>query len=195
MPRELLTNGTLATMERGGQAYGLVPGGAVALDGGRIAWCGPADALPGDHAGWPRRDLEGHLVTPAPIDRHTHIVHGGDRAAEFEIRLQGATYEDVARAGGGIVPPSAPPAKRRRTRCSPAPPGRRCAHSGSTTPAGSPRDSGPISRYGTWRTRRSCPTGSDSIRSLNGCSVTRMGAGGEIAGPAPISMTSLLPIL
>ena len=103
MRRELLTNGTLATMERGGQAYGLVPGGAVALDGGRIAWCGPADALPGDHAGWPRRDLEGRLVTPAPIDCHTHIVHGGDRAAEFEIRLQGATYEDVARAGGGIV--------------------------------------------------------------------------------------------
>ena len=121
MRRELLTNGTPATMERGGQAYGLVPGGAVVLDGGRIAWCGPADALPGDHAGWPRRDLEGRLGTPAPIDRHTHIVHGGDRAAEFEIRLQGATYEDVARAGGGIVPPSAPPAKRRRTRCSPAP--------------------------------------------------------------------------
>ena len=103
MHRELLTNGTLATMERGGRAYGLVPGGAVALDGGRIAWCGPADAVPGDHAGWPRRDLEGRLVTPAPIDCHTHIVHGGDRAAEFEMRLQGATYEEVARAGGGIV--------------------------------------------------------------------------------------------
>ena len=103
MRRELLINGTLATMERGGRAYGLVPGGTVALDGGRIAWCGPADAVPGGHAGWPRRDLEGRLVTPAPIDCHTHIVHGGDRAAEFEMRLQGATYEAVARAGGGIV--------------------------------------------------------------------------------------------
>ena len=109
MRRELLTNGTPATMERGGQAYGLVPGGAVALDGGRIAWCGPADALPGDHAGWPRRDLEGRLVTPAPIDRHTHIVHGGDRlAAGFGAlsadHLEHAGEADVrALAGAGTV--------------------------------------------------------------------------------------------
>jgi imidazolonepropionase len=48
-------------------------------------------------------DLEGRLVTPALIDCHTHVVHGGNRAREFEMRLEGASYEEVARAGGGIV--------------------------------------------------------------------------------------------
>ena len=102
MTRELLTNLTLATMEPGGRPYGLVAEGAVALDGGRIAWCGPGDAVPDACATWPRRDLEGRLVTPALIDCHTHIVYGGDRAREFEMRLEGMSYEDVARAGGGI---------------------------------------------------------------------------------------------
>ena len=90
-------------MERGRPPYGLIPRGAVALDGGRIAWCGPTDAVPDDYAVWPQRDLEGCLVTPALIDCHTHIVHGGDRAGEFEMRLEGATYEDIFRAGGGIL--------------------------------------------------------------------------------------------
>ena len=102
MPPEILTNAALATMERGVRPYGLIPTGAVAMDGGRIAWCGPADAMPDDYAAWPRRDLEGRLVTPALIDCHTHIVYGGDRAREFEMRLEGMSYEDVARAGGGI---------------------------------------------------------------------------------------------
>ena len=102
MSRELLTNLTLATMERGESPYGLVAEGAVALDGGRIAWCGPAGVLPTDCASWPRRDLDGRLVTPALIDCHTHLVHGGDRAREFEMRLEGMSYEDVSRAGGGI---------------------------------------------------------------------------------------------
>ena len=102
MSRELLTNAALATMEHGGRPYGLVDEGAVALDDGRIAWCGPADAIPDDCAAWPRRDLGGRLVTPALIDCHTHIVYGGDRTREFEMRLEGASYEDIARAGGGI---------------------------------------------------------------------------------------------
>ena len=102
MPPEILTNAALATMEHGVRPYGLIPTGAVAMDGGRIAWCGPADAMPDDYAAWPRRDLEGRLVTPALIDCHTHIVYGGDRAREFEMRLEGMSYEDVARAGGGI---------------------------------------------------------------------------------------------
>ena len=102
MSRQLLTNLTLATMVRGESPYGLVADGAVALDGGRIAWCGPADALPADCASWPRRDLDGRLVTPALIDCHTHLVHGGDRAREFEMRLEGMSYEDISRAGGGI---------------------------------------------------------------------------------------------
>ena len=102
MSRELLTNLTLATMERGARPYGLVDDGAVAVEGGRIAWCGPAHAVPDDRSTWPRRDLDGRLVTPALIDCHTHIVYGGDRAREFEMRLEGMSYEDVARAGGGI---------------------------------------------------------------------------------------------
>ena len=105
MSRELLTNLTLATMERDGRPYGLVAAGAVALDGGRIAWCGPAHrlhAMPSDYAAWPRRDLGGRLVTPALIDCHTHLVYGGDRAREFEMRLEGRSYEEIARAGGGI---------------------------------------------------------------------------------------------
>ena len=102
MSRELFTNLTLATMERGARPYGLVDDGAVAVENGRIAWCGPVGAVPDDCSAWPRRDLGDRLVTPALIDCHTHLVHGGDRAREFEMRLEGSSYEDIARAGGGI---------------------------------------------------------------------------------------------
>ncbi|MEM7508216.1 MAG: imidazolonepropionase [Pseudomonadota bacterium] len=101
--RKLFTHCTLARMTPGDGAYGLVDDGAVALDGAQIAWAGPADAVPGAFADWPAEDLQGRLVTPAPIDCHTHLIFGGDRAREFEMRLQGASYEEVARAGGGIV--------------------------------------------------------------------------------------------
>lgn len=94
----ILTNATLATMAGG---YGLIGDGAAILDGGHIAWVGPAQALP--RRDLPVHDAQGRLVTPALIDCHTHIVFGGDRALEFEMRLQGASYEDIARAGGGIV--------------------------------------------------------------------------------------------
>jgi len=97
----LLTNATLATMA--GPGYGLVPAGAVALDGDRIAWAGPIADLPAAHADAPAEDMAGRLITPAPIDCHTHLVHAGDRAREFEMRLNGASYEEVARAGGGIL--------------------------------------------------------------------------------------------
>ena len=102
----LLTNGVLATLEgdpASGPAYGLVENGAVVLEGERIAWAGGVDSLPGEYRDLPATDLEGRLVTPGLIDCHTHIVHGGNRAREFELRLQGASYEEVARAGGGIV--------------------------------------------------------------------------------------------
>lgn len=78
---------------------GGVVAGAVALDEGRIVAVGDAPA----GRDWLRHDLGGRLVTPAPVDCHTHIVHGGNRAREWEMRLQGASYEQVARAGGGIV--------------------------------------------------------------------------------------------
>lgn len=96
----LLSNAHLATMIEGSAGYGLRRG-ALAVRGGRIAEVlKQGAALPGD---LPRRDLGGRLVTPALIDCHTHLVFGGNRAAEFEMRLNGATYEEVARAGGGIV--------------------------------------------------------------------------------------------
>ncbi|MEM5494962.1 imidazolonepropionase [Hoeflea sp. AS16] len=98
----LLINATLATMD-GAPAYGLVNEGAVAIRAGRIAWAGPAADLPDEFKLDERLDLEGRLVTPALIDCHTHVIHGGNRAREFEMRLEGASYEEVARAGGGIV--------------------------------------------------------------------------------------------
>ena len=98
---QLLKTCRAATMVGG--RTGLIEDAALVLDGGRIAWIGALGDLPADHAGLPAHDLGGRLVTPALIDCHTHIVHGGDRAAEFAMRLNGASYEDVARAGGGIV--------------------------------------------------------------------------------------------
>ena len=96
-------NAKLATMASGGPAYGLIDDGALAISGGYIAWVGARADLPKAYASWPQEDLSGRLITPALIDCHTHIIHGGDRAREFEMRLGGATYEDIARAGGGIV--------------------------------------------------------------------------------------------
>ncbi|MEM7634656.1 MAG: imidazolonepropionase [Pseudomonadota bacterium] len=90
-------------MTPGTGAYGLVEDAAIAIEAGQVAWCGGGDSVPAQYTGWQQEDLAGRLVTPALIDCHTHIVYGGNRAREFEMRLQGATYEEVARAGGGIV--------------------------------------------------------------------------------------------
>ena len=98
----LLTRATLATMEDGAP-YGLVKDGALAFSGGRIVWAGPLADLPPVLRGEEEIDLGGRLVTPALVDCHTHIVHGGNRAREFELRLEGASYEEIARAGGGIL--------------------------------------------------------------------------------------------
>jgi imidazolonepropionase len=96
----LLTHATLATMTDG---YGLIPDAAVVLDGDRIAWAGPMADLPAAFHSLPDHDVQGRLVTPGLIDCHTHAVHAGHRAAEFELRLHGASYEQIARAGGGIL--------------------------------------------------------------------------------------------
>ena len=98
----LLTNASLATLI-GPTRYGLIENGAVATEGERIVWVGKTDAVPAEYRTQTARDLEGRLVTPAFIDCHTHIVFGGHRAREFEMRLEGASYEAIARAGGGIV--------------------------------------------------------------------------------------------
>ena len=94
----------LATMAPGAETpYGLVDDAALAVEDGRIAWAGPRSALPASLRGATQHDAGGALVTPGLIDCHTHLVYGGDRAGEFEARLKGASYEDIARAGGGIV--------------------------------------------------------------------------------------------
>ncbi len=99
----VLTALRAATMQPDNDLYGLIDDAAVALVKGRIAWVGTRRGLPKEYATLPIRDLGGRLVTPALIDCHTHVVHGGNRAAEFEMRLLGASYEQVARAGGGII--------------------------------------------------------------------------------------------
>jgi len=90
----------LATMS--GEGIGAVEHGVVAAKDGMIAYAGPAADVPTLNA---KRivDCEGRWITPGLIDCHTHLIHGGDRAAEFEMRLGGASYEEIARTGGGIV--------------------------------------------------------------------------------------------
>ena len=92
-----------ATMCKNQNAYGMIENAAIAITDGMIAWVGPVAELPTAFASLPREGFGGRTVTPGLIDCHTHIVHGGDRAVEFEMRLQGASYEELARAGGGIV--------------------------------------------------------------------------------------------
>jgi imidazolonepropionase len=100
MSRRLFTNLQLATMAGEGP-YGLREDHAVGIEDGHVAFVAPVGEVP---AGWAEpEDLGGRLVTPALVDCHTHLVFGGDRAREFEMRLEGASYEEIARAGGGIV--------------------------------------------------------------------------------------------
>ncbi|TDL78480.1 imidazolonepropionase [Palleronia sediminis] len=101
--RTLYVDLTACTMTTGGVPYGLIANAAIVVEDGRIGWVGPEADLPGTYAHAARHSLGGRLVTPGLIDCHTHIVHGGDRAGEFEMRLNGASYEEIARAGGGIV--------------------------------------------------------------------------------------------
>ena len=98
----LLTDTRIATLQRGTTGFGVIEDGAIGISGGHIAWVGEAGERPDEPAA-ETRPLNGRWVTPALIDCHTHLVFGGDRAAEFEQRLAGASYEDIARAGGGIL--------------------------------------------------------------------------------------------
>jgi imidazolonepropionase len=98
----LITDCRLATMAESGTAYGAVEDGALLVRDGRIVWAGARGDLPAHEAATIDR-LDGRWVTPGLVDCHTHLVFGGDRSGEFEQRLGGATYEEIARAGGGIV--------------------------------------------------------------------------------------------
>ncbi len=104
MPQEILYQEcTIATMQAGQVDYGLIENGAIAVVDGRVAWVGEATRLPQEYSGMSSESLGHRLVTPALIDCHTHLVFGGDRAREFEMRLKGASYAEISRAGGGIV--------------------------------------------------------------------------------------------
>ena len=96
-------NARLATLNESLPGLGIVENGAIAVVDGRIAFAGPEAELPAMFAKAESIDCEGRWITPGLIDCHTHLVHAGDRAHEFELRLAGASYEEIARAGGGIV--------------------------------------------------------------------------------------------
>jgi len=98
----LLRNTQIATMTPG-KSYGLIENGAVVISADRIKWVGAEKELPDEFAGLQGKNLEGRLVTPALIDCHTHLVYGGSRATEFELRLNGASYEEIARNGRAIL--------------------------------------------------------------------------------------------
>ena len=98
----LLTDARIATLAADSHEYGEISDGAIAIADGSVAWLGPNSERP---AGKSRktRSLGGQWLTPALIDCHTHLVFAGDRSQEFEQRLEGASYEEIARAGGGIL--------------------------------------------------------------------------------------------
>jgi imidazolonepropionase len=96
-------NARLATLAPDAPGLGVIEKGVIAAQGDRIAYAGPADAAPAFTGVTEVADCQGRWITPGLIDCHTHLVHAGDRAHEFELRLQGATYEEIARAGGGIA--------------------------------------------------------------------------------------------
>jgi imidazolonepropionase len=103
MTVQIWTHLHAATMQ--GEGYGLVDDAAIVVDGAHIAWVGPDRDVPREwrELSVSTHECDGALVTPGLIDCHTHLVYGGDRANEFEMRLNGATYEEIARAGGGIA--------------------------------------------------------------------------------------------
>jgi len=102
---EVWIGASIATMAAGAQAYGSIEDAALAVSGERIAWIGTAAEGRRRAAaqGSAIRDAKGLWITPGLIDCHTHLIYGGNRVAEFEQRLCGVSYEDIARAGGGIL--------------------------------------------------------------------------------------------
>ena len=106
MSLQLWTHARIATMATDAtEAYGFIDEAALVVDGEHLLWVGEAAKLPADllERCDVLHDAGGALITPGLIDCHTHLVYGGDRAHEFELRLQGASYEDIAKAGGGIA--------------------------------------------------------------------------------------------
>ena len=106
MSLTIWTNCRAATMAPSAEhAHGLISDAALVVEGDTLAWVGPRADVPTDLLArcMVQHDAGGVLITPGLIDCHTHLVYGGDRAHEFELRLNGASYEEIARAGGGIA--------------------------------------------------------------------------------------------
>ena len=106
MTTQLWTDCAVATLQPGAdRPYGLIDDAALVLDGEFVRWIGPRSELPTELRArcQQQHDAGGALITPGLIDCHTHLVYAGDRAREFELRLNGATYEEIARSGGGIA--------------------------------------------------------------------------------------------
>jgi imidazolonepropionase len=99
----IYTNCSVATMLKGDKPYGLIDDASLVVINKSIAWLGKAEDLPDHYADMCLEDLGGRLVTPALLDCHTHLVFGGSRAQEFEARLNGASYQELAQHGGGIA--------------------------------------------------------------------------------------------
>src|SRR3981189_3430061 len=96
-------NARLATVRGDLPELGVIEHGMIAARDGRIVFAGSRSDFPSDADATERIDCSGRWITPGLIDCHTHLVFGGNRAHEFELRLKGASYEEIARAGGGIV--------------------------------------------------------------------------------------------
>ncbi len=99
----IFTHARVATLRENADGLGLIDDAAIVVEQGRIAYVGPRAEMPALYADYPATNCENRLITPGLIDCHTHLIHAGNRAHEFELRLEGASYEEVAKAGGGIV--------------------------------------------------------------------------------------------
>ena len=149
----LLVGASLATFD-GDAGYGDIADGALAWRNGNIVFAGPRAALPDEPARLADLVIEanGGWVTPGLVDCHTHTVFAGDRAGEFEQRLQGASYEEIARSGGGIVSTVRAPAPPTRMRCWRS----RCRAAAPCSPTASPRwRSSPATGW-RWSTNARC---------------------------------------
>jgi imidazolonepropionase len=99
----LWRNASVATLQKNQPDLGIIDSAAIAAENGHVTYVGPEVDLPTKFQTWESTDCERRWITPGLIDCHTHLVHAGNRAHEFEMRLSGASYEDIARAGGGII--------------------------------------------------------------------------------------------
>ena len=101
--RLVLTNASLANMDETHQDNELKRNSSLVIEGNKIVWLGETNSTPKEYSKWEVYPLEGRVVTPGLIDCHTHLIFGGNRAPEFDMRLNGKTYQEIAAAGGGIA--------------------------------------------------------------------------------------------